>query len=57
MGTNKGNRPIANHGGRMSSFHTGRQQMQKLHVDAILYKGLKGEADANPGPGQHDVSR
>ena len=31
--------------------------MQKLHVDAILYKGLKGEADANPGPGQHDVSR
>ena len=57
MGTNKGSRPIANHDGRMTSFHTGRQQMQKLHVDAILYKGLKGEADANPGPGQHDISR
>ena len=41
----------------MIKFGYGRDLVKKLHVDEILYKGLSKEADANPGPGSHNISK
>ena len=40
----------------MSAFGYGRERMKKLHVDAILYKNIRGTDAAKPGPGSHDIS-
>jgi hypothetical protein len=40
-----------------TSFGLGRDKVTRMHVDAILYKGLTKDADCNPGPGQHDVNK
>ena len=57
MVTNKFIMPIAQNDRRKSTFGVGRSQMQKLHVDEILYKGLDKDADSNPGPGQHNLDK
>mmetsp|Transcript_19963 Transcript_19963/g.26949 ORF Transcript_19963/g.26949 Transcript_19963/m.26949 type:complete len:85 (+) Transcript_19963:303-557(+) len=54
--TVKGKGPVGYGDSRMSAFGFGRERMQKLHIDAILYKNIRGDDQTNPGPGTHDVS-
>ena len=56
MATAQGKRPIGHGDARMSSFGFGRDRMQKLHIDAILYENLRGKNETFPGPGSHDIS-
>ena len=57
MNTRNGKTAIGQSDNRMSKFGTGRDLMQKLHIDAIYHKGFKKDVDANPGPGQHNIEK
>lgn len=54
--TAKGKRAVGTSDARMSSFGFGRERMKKLHIDAILYKNIRGTEVAKPGPGSHNIS-
>ena len=56
MITVKGKRPTGQGDTRMSAFGFGRDRMQRIHIDAILHKNIRGEDQTNPGPGAHELS-
>ncbi len=49
--TCRGNKSISLSYARTSTFGLGRDRVTKVHVDAILYKGLTKDVHCNPGPG------
>ena len=55
MVTKNGKRPVGQGDSRMSAFGYGRDRMQRIHIEAILHKNIRGENETNPGPGAHEV--